>query len=134
MRLTKQIPYEHDEQVAFFQWADLQKGVYPELDLMHAIPNGGKLPYRKIGNVFVSPQRMKLIKEGMKSGVPDIHLPVARGKYHSLYIEMKRQGEKPRDTQEEWFVKLRAYDNYVVVCYNCDEAINETKKYLKLII
>lgn len=133
MRLKKQIPFEHDEQVALFEWVDLQKGIYPELDLMHSIPNGGKLPYKRLPNgVFISPQRTKLMKEGMKSGVPDIHLPVAKGKYHSMYIEMKRKGRKLDPEQVGWFEKLARYGNYVVLCYNCEEAIREIKGYLKL--
>ena len=56
-------------------------GKYPELELMYAIPNGGK---RHIHTAVV------LKQTGVKSGVPDIFLPVRRGK-HGLFIEMKRK-------------------------------------------
>ena len=35
------IPTEAQEQTALFQWAKMQSGKYPELALLHAIPNGG---------------------------------------------------------------------------------------------
>jgi len=45
----------------------------------------------------------KLHKEGLRNGVPDLVIPVARGIYHSLYIEMKRKsGGKPSPEQLEW--------------------------------
>ena len=43
-----------------------------------------------------------LKKEGVKRGVPDICLPVSRGKYHGLYIEMKAGKNKPSKEQKEW--------------------------------
>ena len=71
---------EHDEQAALFQWAELMAAQIPELRLMFAIPNGG---HRHIGVA------RKLKAEGVKPGVPDIFLPVARNKFHGLFIEMK---------------------------------------------
>lgn len=37
------IPTEDTEQAHIFAWAAWASGKYPELDLMHHIPNGGKL-------------------------------------------------------------------------------------------
>ena len=34
--------YEHDHQVALFQWADCQKYRYPELATMFAVPNSAR--------------------------------------------------------------------------------------------
>ena len=63
---------EHLEQVQVFEWAGfaMAAGKYPELKLMHAIPNGGKRD-------IVTAKKIK--NEGGLSGVPDIFLPVARG-------------------------------------------------------
>ena len=36
------IPTESQEQIALFQWAKSVQGKYPELRLLHHIPNGGK--------------------------------------------------------------------------------------------
>ena len=59
---------EHLHQKALFEWADRMEGAWPELRLMYAIPNGGLRTKAQAG---------KLKAEGVKPGVPDIHLPVA---------------------------------------------------------
>ena len=96
---------EHQEQKALFEWSELQKNVYPGLSLLHAIPNG---QYR-------SGQKME---PGLKAGVPDICLPVPRGDYHGLYIEMKYGKNKPAPAQVWWIGQLRAQGYRVEVCYN----------------
>ena len=52
------------------------------MKLLHHIPNGGNRD-------VVEARHLK--QQGVKKGVPDLHLPVARGSYHSLYIEMKAE-------------------------------------------
>lgn len=88
------IPTEHEEQVLIFDWAEALSGLYPALQMLYAIPNGS----------YKSKQSArKFAAEGLKSGVPDICLPVpsADGQYHSLYIELKRQkGGKVSDQQK----------------------------------
>ena len=71
---------EHQLQCALFEHAELHRKTYPELEWLHAVPNGGFRNPRTAG-------RMKA--EGVKTGIPDVCLPVARGGYHGLYIEMK---------------------------------------------
>ena len=58
---------ESVEQCCLFRWAGYSLGLHPELKLMYHIPNGGK---RNI----TTARRLKA--EGVKAGVPDIHLPV----------------------------------------------------------
>ncbi len=72
---------ELTEQQAVMEWAEYQTGRYPELKLLYHIPNEGK---RSVVN------GANLKKAGLKKGVPDLCLPVAKGNYHSLYIEMKK--------------------------------------------
>jgi hypothetical protein len=36
-----------------------------------------------------------LRREGMRTGVPDLVQPVAIGKFHGLYLEMKRRNTCP---------------------------------------
>ena len=60
---------EHQEQKALIQWARLNQQRFPELDLLFAIPNGG------LRNIRVA---RKLKSEGVKPGVSDLFLPVAR--------------------------------------------------------
>ena len=75
-------PSESVEQQCLFRWAALQSGKYPELAMMYHIPNGGSR-----GKV----EAIRFKAEGVKAGVPDICLPVPRGTWHGLYIELKRR-------------------------------------------
>ena len=95
-------PTEHDEQVALFQWAELNEGAMPELALLFAVPNGGYRPMTTAA---------QLKAEGVKAGVPDVCLPVARGRFHGLWLELKRADHSNHATQlqEEWIERLRHY-------------------------
>ena len=44
---------------------------------------------------------------GVKPGVPDLCLPVARGRYHGLYIELKTPTGKATPDQEWWVERLK---------------------------
>jgi len=92
--MTQIIPLEHDEQRALFQWAAIHEYILPELASLYAIPNGG---HRHIAVA------RKLKAEGVKAGVLDVNLDVARGGYHGLRIEMKRvKGGGLSPDQKEW--------------------------------
>ena len=112
---------EDQEQAMFFEWLSWQKE--PEYRMAFAIPNGGK---RHITT------GMRLKATGVRKGVPDIFLPVARGKYHGLFIEMKSEKGTVRKNQKEWHDALRTQGYKVEVCRGCDQAIKEIQEYLKL--
>lgn len=67
---------------------------------------------------------------GVKAGVPDINLPVARGGYHGLYIELKAGKNKTTRKQEEWIAALRQQGYHVSVCYGWEEAKETIENYL----
>ncbi|WMJ23475.1 VRR-NUC domain-containing protein [Paludicola sp. MB14-C6] len=115
-------PLEGAEQQALFQWSVWMSHQYPELELLYHTPNEGKRS---------KSQGAKLVREGLKKGVPDIHLPVPSGRFVSLYIEMKRKGQAPTKDQLDWIEKLQLHGNAARVCYSCDEAIDVIMKYLK---
>jgi hypothetical protein len=117
----KLIKTEDDEQAALFQYASYQKEI--EWTLLFAIPNGG---YRKIKT------GIQLKRTGLKPGIPDIFLPVGRGIYHGLFIEMKSEKGTVRKNQKEWHDALRTQGYKVEVCRGCDQAIKEIQEYLKL--
>lgn len=114
---------EHLEQAALFHWAEIAKINNPEIELMYAIPNGG---VRHIGTAI------KLKKEGVKAGVPDICLPIARGGFHSLYIEMKYGKNKANKQQLLWMEKLKAQGHQCEVCIGWVEAKDIIRGYLDL--
>jgi hypothetical protein len=116
---------EHSQQVALFIWAAdmLRAGMYPELRWMFAVPNGGD----RRASVAAS-----LVAEGVKSGVLDIMLPVARGGMHGLFIEMKRPQPpgKVSDKQKEFmdFLTQQGYES--AVCWTWLEAVEVICEYL----
>lgn len=112
---------ESSEQALLFKWAAWNHQAFPELELMHHIPNGGRRD-------MITAVRLKA--EGVKAGVPDICLPVARGGYHGLYIEMKVGGNKPSDNQESWLKRLTEQGYFTAVCYGWFEAAETIKRYL----
>lgn len=144
---------EHGHQVAVFLWASQQ--TERDLSLMHAIPNGGSR-----GDDYRS--RMirgaKFKSEGVKSGVPDIFLPIpshrnaagmARtiaqlGKpvindtLHGLYIELKRpalagkrqRAGKTSGAQDTMADKLRRNGYAVATCYGWKSAVASILDYL----
>jgi hypothetical protein len=111
---------EHQHQVALFRWAKLQCA-YPELDLLFAIPNGGHRNKATAG---------KLKAEGVKAGVPDLFLPVQRGGYAGLFIEMKAGRNKPTLEQASWHLKLSHQGYRVSVCYGWEAARDLIVAYL----
>jgi hypothetical protein len=99
---------EHQEQVALFNWSKLDCHKHPELKLMFAIPNGGQR------NIIVA---SKLKAEGVKAGVPDICLPVARQGFSALYIELKAIKGRMQPNQIEWQTALNEAGNMAVTCH-----------------
>ena len=110
--------HEHDLQVACLKWLHI---AYPKV-LCYAIPNGGQR------NAIVAKH---LKEEGVTAGIPDLHIPIPRGNYASLYIEMKNGNKgKLSDNQKEMIPRLQVYGNKVVVCRTLDEFRSEVEKYL----
>ena len=116
---------EAQEQTVLFEWARMMQGKYPELALLHAIPNGGSR----------HPVEAKNLKaQGVKAGIPDMFLPVARQGYHGLYIELKRQkGGRVSAEQKKMLEALRAQGYKAVVCEGWQNAMNEIVDYLKTV-
>jgi hypothetical protein len=90
---------------------------------MFHIPNGGSRNKLEAAN---------LKKQGVKAGVPDLFLPISRGGYHGLFIELKYGKNKPTEKQAEWLKSLNEQGYAVAVCYGCEEASEKILKYLKL--
>ena len=60
---------------------------------------------------------------GLRKGVPDICLPVGRGGYHALYIELKRvKGGRVSPDQRQMLADLNAEGNFAVVCRGAEDA------------
>ena len=118
----RMIPTEDEEQIWLFSWAKINSGKWPELELMHHIPNGGKRSKTEAA-------RFKAM--GVKRGVSDIFLPVARGGFHGLYIELKARDGKVDAAQKEWIAAVRKQGYCGAVCFGGGLAADLIQKYLK---
>lgn len=120
-RTGRTIPSEHSEQVALMQWAELAQAHRPLLGLLYAVPNGGQR-HPAIA--------AKLKKEGVKRGVPDLHLPVARCGLHGLYLELKAADGRLSTEQKRWRDMLVAQGYGVAVVYGFEQARAVLEDYL----
>lgn len=116
------IPLEEIEQEHVFLWASMEERAYPELAMLYAIPNGGKRAIKTA---------VALKKQGVKRGVPDMCLPVPRGGFNGLYIELKRvKGGTVSDEQREWIAALNTQGYKAIICHGAEEAIEQIRGYL----
>lgn len=119
---TNMTPREDREQATLFSWAQMKSRAFPELELMYHIPNGG---FR------TKTEAARFRCEGVKAGVPDVCLPVARGGFHGLYIELKRrEGGKVSENQSKWIANLKQQNYEAVVCKGWEAAADAIIKYL----
>ena len=101
---------EHHLQVECVRWFRLK---HHKDGIIYAVPNGGKRT--------LTEGAIKRF-EGMTVGIPDLHIPVPRKGYASLYIEMKN-GKTGRlsENQKDMIERLRSYGNKVEVVRTMDE-------------
>ena len=113
------IATERQEQAAVFEWAAWAANQCPEVGLLFAVPNGQM-------------RRGTAAEPGLRAGVPDMMLPVARGQWHGLFIELKRErGGVVRPEQREWLERLECQGYRAVVARGADAAIAIIERYLE---
>ena len=112
---------EHEHQKALFHWAKVMENQHPELALLYANPLGGYRPKRTAA---------KMKAEGVKAGVPDITLPVARHGYHGLYIELKTERGRVTPEQRQWMWALYQQGYLALVCRGWEHARDLLLTYL----
>lgn len=114
---------EDSHQVALGAWRAKMVGRYPELELLHHIPNGGSRNKIEAG---------KLKAMMAKAGVSDLFWPIARRGYHGLYLELKHEAtglsDKAKaamvaDNQNDWLDKVKEQGYCGGVAYGYDEAV-----------
>lgn len=133
---------EHQQQSLLFSWAKLKETQIPELESLYAVPNGS--------NKSIA-QAVKFKAEGLKSGVPDVVLPVlmwneagrpvpqdgsgpetfASCWFGGLYIEMKAPDKYPRPDQRAWADRLERQGMKVIRrCTTWQDAARHILEYL----
>lgn len=108
---------EMKHQTAVIRWAKQPsiRQQYPELKLLFHIKNEN----REGGAQAVAIDKAM----GVKKGVCDLCLPVPRGEYHGLFIEMKSLSGKAREEQLWWIDELKAQGYCAQVCKGYLDAI-----------
>lgn len=115
---------EQEEQIALMDWAQLMSRVFPELKLLYHVPNEGKRS-KTAGAILKA--------MGLKKGVPDVVLPVARGNYHGLYIELKCVDSGHATKEQLWWLEQLEWQGYAVaICRGWQRASLVITNYLKL--
>jgi len=124
VNVVDKVPTESQEQKALIQWCNAQS-MGSKLNgarYIFAIPNGGKR------NIITA---VNMKAEGVKAGVPDLFLPVPMGRFHGLFIEMKRKkGGTVSNEQEDCGFLLGSLGYMVMVCRGADEAEKTITEYL----
>ena len=121
---AKPVDREGQEQAALMVELQLR---YPAAHkLIYHVPNGGHR---------VKAVAAKLKGQGVKAGVPDLVLPMARGGYFGLYIEFK--AKPPYDaavspSQDAYIQALTDQGYLAIVCRGSIEAVEMIRAYLFL--
>lgn len=114
---------EFQTQCTLIQWLAYEEKNHPEIRWLYAIPNGGKRHKAIAG-------QMKAM--GVKAGVWDLCLPVPRGRYHGLYIEMKTMDGELTPAQRDFGMFLDGVGYATRVCRTAPEARDKILAYLNL--
>lgn len=121
---------ESGHQRAVFCWAALNVARWPELKWLHHIPNGGSRGDDAKSRA-IRGGAMKA--EGVRTGVADLCLPVKRGEFSGLYIEMKKPGKIKNVSAEQAefgeFVKAQGFG--WIVCDNWESVVKVLQEYLE---
>jgi len=116
---------EAQHQATIMKWSrqpDI-RSKWPELALLYHIPNGGTRD-------AIEGRHLK--QQGVKRGVPDLCLPVARGAYHALYVELKTDTGRATAEQKWWGERLKDQGNMWQVCHGWEAAVATLEWYLSL--
>jgi hypothetical protein len=116
------IPTEEEEQAVVISWCALQEGKWPELALIYHVPNEGK----RSKAAGAAEKRM-----GLRSGVADLCLPVPRGEYHGLYLEMKALDGRTTKNQRDFLAAVAKQGYFSCVCWGAAAAIQVLGCYLR---
>ncbi len=121
---AKSVDREGAEQAALM--TELRIRMPEVADLIYHVPNGGHR---------VKAVAAKLKAQGVKAGIPDLVLPMARGGFFGLYIEFKATPPNDAaisDSQHERIRKLNAQGYLAVVCRGHFDTMEQIRAYLRL--
>ena len=114
---------ETEHQKAVIKWCEdcVKFDIHPELELIFHVPNERKC----------SIQRGRMFKAmGVRSGVPDLVLPVPNKYFHGLYIEMKSETGTMSENQKWWRDKLTKQGYAYILAKGSQAAIKGIEDYI----
>ncbi|MGV8917811.1 MAG: VRR-NUC domain-containing protein [Pseudomonas sp.] len=121
---AKPVDREGQEQAALLIELNLR---LPQVaDLIYHVPNGG------LRNKLVA---IKLKGQGVKAGIPDLVLPMARGGYFGMYLEFKATppNDAPVSASQHARIRLLGEQGYLaIVCRGHFDAMEQIRAYLRL--
>lgn len=120
---AKPVDREGLEQAALMREIELR---YPQVfELIYHVPNGGHR------HKLVA---AKLKQQGVKAGIPDLVLTMARGGYFGLYIEFKATIEPApvSASQSACLRRLNEQGYLAVVCRGHFDAMEQIRAYLRM--
>lgn len=122
-RVPKRQNHEAEHQAALFEWARIPAVVVsnPELRLLEGSMNGVALSAAQAGKAWAA---------GMLKGSHDVRLPVARGGYIGLSVELKYGKNKPTQEQLDIGALLEAEGWKVLYLWDWIEARDAILDYL----
>jgi hypothetical protein len=117
---------ESQIQIQFFDY--VRHMAKTNLDYQMIVAN----PHQGGGGIQNILRGKKMQKEGASKGFPDISVLVPRGKYHGLFIELKRPGGHLAPEQANWLnmLKRQGYDTSLVKTDNFLDIVNRVNTYL----
>ena len=89
--------------------------------------NGVNLPKGKTAAIMINSFK----SQGMVTGESDLFIAVPKGKYSGLFIEMKKIGGRATGEQLEYLSYMFSMGYQTAVCEGFNDAILQTKAYLK---
>lgn len=116
----KKIQRESAIQSSFFKYINLFKKKYRPY--CFAIPNGGSRH---------ALEALRLQREGVTPGVPDVFCAIARDPYHGLFIEFKAGKNRLTSHQKLMIETLKSEGYRCEVCYQLEEAIKIFENYTR---
>jgi hypothetical protein len=117
---NRRVEFEH--QASLFQWAKWAQARFPALELLHASAAGERRD---------KATAIKLLLMGVRKGFPDVQLPVARGGYIGLWVEMKSDNGRLSEDQQRIKARLEDEGHRYCVCRSWLDAKDAVVAYLE---
>lgn len=112
---------EHWVQVRLFYNLEVE---YPvEFEVVYAVPNGG---------LRAGKTAAMMMYEGQKTGTPDIAIPIPKGKYHGMFLEVKTETGTVSKVQKDKLAMYSELGYYAVSAKGFKACWSELVRYFGL--